>query len=126
MEKLLAELLDALGEIAREHGELYDCQDELREAIHFAYLKPVEGYALPSDYGLDSAAANQQVREALEQYVTATKAKAEELKLDFHGRLDAFQNPYAAAKDHTYDDFFGSTPPNFFDASGEWIGLRGE
>lgn len=126
MEKLLADLLDALGEIAQDHEELYDCQDELREAIHNGFLKPVVGYALPLEYGLDSEEANHRVREALERYIEAATAKAAELGLDFHGRLDAFQNPFAPAKNHTYDEFFGSTPPNFFNASGEWIGLPRE
>ena len=122
MNELLTELLDTLAAIAHEDADLEASRSQLTKVILNGFLKPVEGYVVPEDYGLSSPSLNQRVRHALEQYITGAKRKAEELGLDYQGRLAAFQNPDITTKSHVaYDDFFSFVSGMTLNDSGDWV-----
>jgi hypothetical protein len=125
MDELLLQLLKRLEEVGERHGEIYStvCRDLMREAVHDGFLQPVDNFSLPTEFGLASGAADEEVRNALAQYLAAATTKANDLGLPFLGRLEALQNPNVITeRGTTYDLFFGYTPPTDFTESGDWIG----
>ncbi len=127
MEKLLRQLLNRLEEIGNIYEELYDteCREQMSDAIMNGFVRSMDAFVWPDEFGLHSAEANQAVREALQEYVDRASLKASELGLSqFHVRLAAFQNPNVVSdRDGSYfDDFFGYASPDSFDASGKVVG----
>ncbi len=123
MEALLIALLRRLEVIGDRDESLYDTyvREKMGSTIFHAYLKQTPGYVLPDDYGMPEE-DNRLIKEALREYAEAARALAPTLGIDtFHKRLDAFQNIEVGTGRNQYDEFFGYSPPNAFDASGEVI-----
>jgi hypothetical protein len=122
MEDLLRNLLVALEEIGEEHEELYDSEvrERMSNAIMDGFVRLKPDSSLPKSFGMHSTNADNAVRTALAAYIQAAKAKAAELRLTaFRNRLDAFQNEDVASEEGNYfDDFFGWSNPDSFDADG--------
>ncbi len=124
MEHLLLELLGRLESLGEAHGELYDSEmrEQMGGAIMEGYVRRSPGYRLPERFGMLSEVADAEVRSALAAYIEGANAVADELGLElFHDRLAAFQNP--AVRTHSalavdYDEFFGHTPPDWYDEAG--------
>jgi hypothetical protein len=118
-EDALKSLLDSLGDIYERSPELLDTdvREALAEAIWKLFLMPQPDYTLPNTFYLDSAEANTGIRSALAEYTQAAGGFA----LDaFHERLAAFQNLDVVAENgFTYDEFFGWTNPDEYDADGQ-------
>ena len=126
MEELLRHLLNRLDSIGKEHDELYDseCREQMGNAVMSGFVRALDRYDLPAEFGLYSAEANRMVRSALMEYVNLANAKASDVGMSgFHDRLAAFQNPEIESdiERNYYDDFFGYAAPKAFDASGRVI-----
>lgn len=126
MNELLLRLLNQLDRIGSDHGELYDseCRDRMSAAIVDGFVRNVSGFVAPEEYGLWTREANLAVREALAQYLTDARQLAAELGIaSFHDRLAAFQDADVESSEEGsfYDDFFGYSPPELFDASGKVV-----
>jgi hypothetical protein len=123
MEVLLRDLLNRLGQVGVAHEEIYDteCRDRMSNAVFDGFIRPVDGFVLPSDFGLYSPDANARVREALARYIVDATRKATGLQLkSFHQRLAAFQNrDVKSDRGDYYDALFGYSDPNAFNAEGE-------
>ena len=125
MDELLKELLNRLGQVGKNHEEIYDteCRDRMSNAIFDGYIRRLDAFVLPSDFGLYSPEANTAVCEALASYIDRANAQANVLKLrSFHERLSAFQNGDVKSdrKDY-FDDFFGYSRPDAFNSEGEIV-----
>lgn len=123
MEELLRKLLNHLDQVGVDHEELYDteCRQHLSNAVVDGFVRGQSEYILADDFGLHKAEANREVRKALTAYIADAKTKAAELGIvDFHKRLDAFQNPNVESDEEGsfYDDFFGHSAPELFDSEG--------
>ncbi|MBM83650.1 MAG: hypothetical protein CMJ78_24085 [Planctomycetaceae bacterium] len=129
MEPILLELLRALKAIGDAHEELYDT--EVRECIGIAimegFVRAKPDYLVPVDLGLADTAANGCVREAITNYITVANAIAAEMQITtFHDRLAAFQNGLVRVNQgRDYEDFFGHTPPEWYDTDGNVMWERG-
>jgi hypothetical protein len=126
MDNLLRELLDALDAVGEKHGEIYDtvCRERMGEAIFYLFVKPDSGYVTPNEFGLYDDDANRDVKHALVTYSTAAREMAPKSGIDsFHGRLAAFQNEEIKGnkEQNYYDDFFGWSNPENFDADGNVV-----
>ena len=132
MERILLELLCQLERLGEAHGELYDTEvrERMGDAVMEGYVRRSPQYLLPDQFGMNSAAGDARVREALAAYIERANGLAEEIGLTtFHARLAAFQDPAVrtpsdAAVD--YDDLFGHTPPEWYDEAGNvlWDRVR--
>lgn len=127
MDDLLKELLDRLGLVGKNHEELYDteCRDLMSNAVFDGFIRQIDYFFLPSDFGLYSPEANASVREALAAYIAEANAKAAALHLtSFHDRLSAFQNSDVKSESGDYfDDLFGYSNPSAFNAEGDIVEL---
>lgn len=119
MEELLKELLEQLDQIANEHGELMD--SEVRERIGVAVMEGfVRNLGVSSfvrNLGMHSDSANDAVYVAIKTYVEQACDLASEARMTgFHQRLEAFQNEDVFTESgNDYEEFFGHTPPEFYD-----------
>jgi hypothetical protein len=125
MEDLLRDLLNRLGQVGEHHEEIYDteCRDRMSNAVFDGFIRRLDGFVLPSDFGLYSPDANARVREALATYIAEASVQAPALQLrSFHERLSAFQNGDVKSNGGDYfDDFFGYSRPDAFDCEGEIV-----
>jgi len=122
MGETLFELLKRLETIGDAHEELYDSEvrEQMGDAIVAAFIRPVDGYVLPTDFGLYSPEANAEVRSAIGDYVAKANPLAIKLGLSrFHERLAAFQDDSVQVNLHRdYEDFFGHMPAEGYDEEG--------
>jgi hypothetical protein len=123
MRHSLQTLLNALSEIGKDHPELYDSEvrERMGEVIMQAFVRAIPGYVVPDTFGLYSADANAKVRVAIDRYVSHANATAAQQTLTrFHDRLAAFQDTsvQTSIPGHDYEEFFGHTPPEFYDEVG--------
>ena len=112
MKGILRELLDDLERIGEEHDEVYDTDvhERMHVALTQAFVKQVEGYSLPTEFGMFSAEGNSAVREALSRYVTRAIDAAKSAGLHTpEARLDALQDIHVVSSrgKGTYDEFIG-------------------
>jgi hypothetical protein len=124
MDELLKSLLNRLEVVGKEHTELYDteCRERMGDAVFDGFIRPREGFVVPSEYGLYSPDANARVRTAIYDYITAANSAAAALGLkSFHQRLSAFQNENVRSdiEGVYYDDVFGYCRPESFNELGE-------
>jgi hypothetical protein len=132
MKRLLVRLLERLERLGDDHGELYDSEvrEQIGAAVMQGYVRPQAGYRLPEGFGMLSADADAEVRDALAEYIAGANARAAEAGLTtFHARLAAFQDPEvrtASPIAANYDEFFGHTPPEWYDDAGDvlWDRVR--
>jgi hypothetical protein len=127
--KALLDLLQKLENIGEERDEIYDtvCRDKMGESIWHGFILPKEKYQLPDDFGLCTESRNEQVKIALQEYIIQANKIAEEKKMNFHDRLNAFQDESvctATSQKIEFDDFFGWANPEEFNDSGEWLGIK--
>jgi hypothetical protein len=127
MEDELRKLLERLEEIGDEHSELFDSdvRDAMGDALvdGLARLKP--GFTLPVTFGMFSADADEKVRAAIQTFLdVARRLAVEEGLATFHQRLAAIQNPAVVTDGgNDFDEFFGTSNPDFFDKDGKVIRL---
>jgi len=125
MDDLLRDLLNRLSQIGESHEEIYDteCREQMGNPIINSFIRPLDDFELPIEFGLNSPEANSQVREALAIYIARANVMADELRLrSFHERLSAFQNGDVKSNRGDYfDDLFGWADPKDFDAEGNVI-----
>jgi hypothetical protein len=127
MDELLLDLLEGLERIADQHEELYDT--EVRErmglAIMDGFVRNKKDYEVPSDMGMSSVEANAAVHSAVTTYIDAANKRASTLGIRrFFDRLAAFQNGTVVTKSRfrrDFEEFFGHTPPEFYDENGNAI-----
>ncbi|MEM7455420.1 MAG: hypothetical protein AAF456_13800 [Planctomycetota bacterium] len=130
MQAPLLELLVGLESIGDQHEELYD--SEVREQIGVAvmegFVRAINGYHVPTDLGVLVPGIDAEVRVLLVRYIDAANAEAAKTGLTrFHDRLAAFQDPAVRTeRGKDYDDFFGHTPPDYYDDHGDvlWDRVR--
>ena len=126
MEARLLTLLEKLQLIGEEHGELYDSEvrEQMGVAIMEGFVRNHQHFRLPDSFGMFSNEANLKVKTAIVDYIESANKKASELGLTrFHDRLAAFQNPkiQASVPGSDYEEFFGHTPPEFYDDDGNVV-----
>jgi hypothetical protein len=125
VDELLRVLLNQLGRIGEVHEEIYDteCRDRMSSAIFDGFIRPLDEYVLPSDFGMYSPGVNIEVRKSLEFYIHAAKSMFSRLPANsFHERLSAFQNgAVKSEKGDCFDDLFGYSHPNAFNNEGNII-----
>ncbi len=124
MDEILKRLLNELEAIGEEHEEIYDSEvrEQMSNAIFDGFIRPKDGFALLDELGMRSPIANQEVRAALANYIAAANAEAARAGVSsFHDRLAAFQNSEidSDGEGAFYDDFFGYSRPDAFDALGD-------
>ncbi len=59
MDVLLKKLLDRLGLVGKDHEEVYDteCRDRMSDAIFDGFIRRLDDFFLPPDFGLYSPEA---------------------------------------------------------------------
>src|SRR5690242_17128429 len=126
MNDLLRILLNQLDAIGEQHEEIYDseCRDKMGNAVLTGFIRQVDGFLLPQDFGLFSEDANLAVRIALGTYIHEANRSAAALDLkSFFQRLNAFQNVEVRSdvQGSFYDDYFGYLHPDAFNEEGTAI-----
>jgi len=122
VDKLLEQLLTALGDIGNDHEEIYDTvvREHMGDAVMAGFIRPVASFEIPESFGMYSAGADGRIKRALAIYITfANEEAAKQGLLAFHDRLGAFQNEdVRSAHGDYYDDLFGYMDPDQFDSFG--------
>jgi hypothetical protein len=122
MEEILKLLLEELELIGKRHEELYDSEvtQAVGNAIMDGFIRNKPGFVVPTEFGMYSTSANEQVRRAVSNFVTAANSKAAELgTLPFRDRMAIVQNRGVRTTNRRdYEDFFGHSPPEFYDEAG--------
>jgi hypothetical protein len=126
MDDLLKDLLDRLGLVGQNHEEIYDteCRDRMSTAVFDGFIRQLDDFVLPPEFGLYSPGANESVREALAIYINEANVRAAALHLiSFHDRLSAFQNSQIKSTNRGdyFDDLFGYSDPKAFNAEGDIV-----
>lgn len=124
MQKLLLRLITELEAIGRIHEELFD--SDVREAMGGAimqgFVRHIEDYEITDNLGMFTSSANKDVKQSLVRYVNEANHEAKELGLgSFHSRLAAFQDSAVTLPSPSgfdYEELFGHTPPEYYDAEG--------
>lgn len=129
MDQVLLELLDRLEAVGSSHKELYDSdvRQKLGNAVMDGFVRARQDYRLPSQFGLMDESANRSVREALARFIVDAKREANSMSLvTFHERLAAIQNRSVRSTRgrNDYEEFFGHSPPEFFDSDGTVVRTR--
>jgi hypothetical protein len=127
MNELLRQLLNQLERIGHDHGELYDsvCRERMSDAVFDGFIRPQAGFSVPGDFGLHSREANDAVGKALSTFIEHANRHAADVGMSsFEQRLAAFQNGdiMSEVEGNYYDDFFGHSDPQSFDAGGGEFG----
>jgi hypothetical protein len=122
---LLRRLLEELEAISKDHEEIFDT--EVRERMGIAV---VDGFVrgrgpqvVPIDLGMASDAANGLVHSAIVRFVNDANNLVESVgKAAFFDRLAALQNRAVSTDNgNDYEEFFGHTPPAYYDVDGNVI-----
>ena len=125
MRDLLLELLRRLEAVDDAHPEVGD--SEVREALGMAvfdgFVRPQSGYELPESFAMNTPEGNRRVREALAWFLPAANSEAMRAGfVTFHQRLAAVQDyDVLTARGNDAEEYFGHSPPEEFDESGEAI-----
>ena len=106
-QKVLETLLNELGEIAEEHGEIYDteCREQMSAAVFNGFIFAKKGYTLPNTFGLYEKDGNDAVKKSLDKYITEMLILAKESSEK--ERLEMFQDAVYNQDDESPDEFFG-------------------
>lgn len=125
MDEILLALLHKLNQVAETNEEIFDseCREAVGIAIMEGFVRNLPDYSIPHDLGLATDDANRAVYAAIDEYIRSAKAKAISEGMDrFHDRLAAFQNRAVTFKPgNDYEEFFGHTPPEFYDDGGNVV-----
>jgi hypothetical protein len=127
MQAELLRLLERLEQIGEEHPDLFN--SAVRQAMSnslvdgFARLLP--DFSLPVSFRMLSAEGNEKVRDALASFLKSARTLVvEEGLTTFHERLAAIQNgDVRTGGGNDYDEFLGTSNPDFFNVNGEVIRL---
>jgi len=119
---LLLHLLEELEQVAKNNEELFDSEarERMGIAVMDGFVRGKGAVAVPNDLGILSDDANRSVYAILVQFIDNANASAEASGMTaFFDRLDALQNPkVVTSARNDYDEFFGHTPPEFYDKDG--------
>jgi hypothetical protein len=122
MDNGLRKLLERLAHIAEAHEEVYDSdvREAMRDAVFHGFLKRVPNFQMPATFETFRAEADQLVRDALVEYINEANSRADALGLGFRARYAAFQDEDVTVgpQQLNYGDFFGYTPPDYYDEQG--------
>ena len=125
LDQALLDVLGRLEKISRLHKEIFDSEvrDNMAMTVFHGFLKPDNGFTLPTDFGMSSAKGNQLVRDALGNYIEKASDLAAAQGLNFYDRLAAFQkyNVKIDSSNLAYDSFFGHFVAKYFDETGSQI-----
>lgn len=129
LDKLLLRLLENMELIGQHNEELFDSEvrERMGNAIMNGFVRAKAGYQVPQDLGMFSDEANYAVRSAIQSYVDEASSAAASLGIvKFHDRLAAFQNREVRTEQtkSDYDEFFGHTPPEFYNEHGVVMRLQ--
>lgn len=129
LENVLLRLLEKLESIGQHHGELYDSEvrERMGTAIMEGFVRGRNEYRIADDLGMFSEEANHAVRSSIQGYLDEANSEAATLGMTkFHDRLAAFQNDVVRTKKdkNDFDEFFGTTPPEFYNEFGVVIRLQ--
>lgn len=81
--------------------------------------------AVAADLGLSTDEANRVAQAALAEFVIEAHRIANARALTFKDRLNAFQNDAVVTnRGNDYEEFFGHTPPEFYDNRGNVVRTR--
>lgn len=122
LEDQLLRMLIQLEIVSEENEEIFDtvCRDLMGLAIMDGFVRGRGTEVVPEDLGLYSDEANERVAKILVQFIVDANAAA--LAMPFRDRLNAFQNSDLKSSGGNYfDDFFGYTRPEFYDADGNVV-----
>lgn len=126
MKVLLRQLLEKLESVGDHHEEVFDTdvREKLADAVAYGFLKPIEGFEIPTDYAMYSASGNAAVQDVIAWFIPLANERARALGLDsFHKRLNAFQDDNVETeRQSTYDEFFGWAKPDEYDEDGNFMG----
>ena len=111
MVPLLVELMEDLESVGFEHPEVFDTdvRERMADALVRGFVDREPGFELPADFGMFSAAGDQLVRQALQEFLGPALRAAEGMH-QRRTRLRALWNPYAVS-------ITGSTIDDFLEAS---------
>lgn len=126
MKNQLLALLEDLWNIGSDHAELYDTEvrEQLGNAIMEGFVRANSDFGIPNDFGMYSSDANLRVKTAIAKYVSDASAEARALGIEsFQDRLAAFQDRdvQLSVPGMDYEEFFGHTPPEFYDQFGNVV-----
>jgi hypothetical protein len=125
MPELLLELLQELESIGIDNKEIYDSvyREEMGAPIWCLFIRPVDEYEWPDDFGLYSDIGNRRVKQALQVYVENANIIMPNSLTTFHQRLAAFQDENVKTENISvyFDDFFGWANPDKFNRDGSVI-----
>jgi len=125
IENLLGTLLQDLMSVGNDHEELFD--SEVRQimgnAVMDGFVRGQGTGVVSTELGMFSDEANRLVYAALVKFIENANAAAESLGMTaFFDRLAALQDRHVVTNgSYDYDEFFGHTPPEFYDESGNVI-----
>lgn len=128
IDQILRKALEELDVVAKDHEEIFD--SEVREKIGIAvmdgFVKQKGSSAVPTDLGLATDELNEQIRSILVDFVQSANNAANSTGLSaFHDRLEALQNGCVVTDGgNDYEEYFGHTPPEFYDADGNVTRLQ--
>ena len=130
MQALLLELLIDLERIGNDHEDLFDSEvrERIGEAVMQGFVRAIPDYSVRTDLGMFKPEADAAVRQLLIRYIAAANALAADKQImRFHDRLAAFQDSDVRTPNgNDYDEFFGHTPPEYYNDDGtvQWDRVR--
>ncbi len=125
MQEILKRLLVSLEKIGEHHEELFDSEvrERIGNAIMDGFIRRRPDSEVDNDFGLFSPEANEAVRSAIVAFLSEANRVCEGIEFNsFHDRLNAVQDAGVRTNaGNDYDEFFGHTPPEFYDENGNVI-----
>tara|TARA_R110002096_G_scaffold332041_3_gene526093 strand:- start:574 stop:963 length:390 start_codon:yes stop_codon:yes gene_type:complete len=124
VEEQLRQMLVQLEKVSADNEEIFDteCREQMGLAVMDGFVRGKGGNAVPVEIGLATDDANRLVHSALTKFVLDANAIAESQGLLFLDRLNELQNDEVATDDgNDYEEFFGHTPADFYDAAGNVV-----
>lgn len=124
LEEQLRQMLVQLEVVAANNEEIFDteCREKMGLAVMDGFVRDRGPDVVPSDLGLATDDANRLVHIALVQFIVDAKAVADAEQLPFFDRLNELQNDEVTTDEgNDYEEFFGHTPAEFYDADGNVV-----
>jgi hypothetical protein len=102
--KALKQFLVALDRIEDKHDELgdTDVREQIYNAVHRAFINPLNGYILPSTFGMFSEQGNLLVQSAIQRFLEHPQVlEASKTLREPEDRLNAFQDSNVRTNEET-------------------------
>ena len=114
-----------MTEPASDDSELHDSEvrERMSEALADGFIRAKADCGVRDDFGIFDSVANEDVRKAIISFILPANAVAADKRIvSFHDRLAAFQNhEMCVAPGSDYEEFFGHSPPEWYDTDGHVI-----